>query len=43
VTIEDLQAADVGFRTACDINQTQYASGHGDAYLFYNPVLSEGV
>lgn len=40
VSIESLQAIDIGFRTACDINQT---SGHGDAYLFYNPVLSEGV
>jgi hypothetical protein len=43
VTIKDLQAEDIGFRTACDINQSQYTSGHGDAYLFYNPVLSEGA
>ena len=36
-----LQSADPAFRVACDIDRPEYASGHSEAYLFWNPDLSK--
>lgn len=39
--LAQLQAADPALRVACDIDRPEYASGHSEAYLFWNPDLSK--